>query len=179
MLVKGRLAMDYLSTQNSRKTSVGSWMSFRSSCSGRSLLLFLLLLSMATLLANCTKPMSQQSETVSNRPETKVFKMKPDVLREALERYMDKNKFSVDTERSSPLHVQTKWLEDDSHRTMLVADMKPLSRSKTELKLQMFLEEKPMLQDKWKPTDEIGADTYRRMLGDIEMECYRVLYDRS
>ena len=153
------------------------------SCSARfsvrSLLLFLLLLSMTTLLANCTKPMSQESEMVPNRPETKVFKMKPDVLREAVERYMAKNKFSVDTEKSSPLHVQTKWLEDDSYRTMLVADMKPLSKNKTELRLQMFLEEKPMLQDKWKPTDEIGADTYRRMLGDIEMECYRVLYDRS
>lgn len=154
-------------------------MSCRSGCSGRSLLLFLLLLSMTTLLANCTTPMSQESEMVANRPETKVFKMKPDVLRQALERYMDKNKFSVDTEKSSPLHVQTKWLEDDSHRTMLVADMKPLSKTKTELRLQMFLEEKPMFQEKWKPTDEIGADTYRRMLGDIEMECYRVLYDRT
>lgn len=154
-------------------------MSCRSGCSGRSLLLFLLLLSMITLLADCTKPMSQRQEMIPNRPETKVFKMKPDVLREALERYMDKNKFYVDTERSSPLHVQTEWLEDGGYRTMLVADMKPLSKSKTELKLEMFLEEKTMLQDKWNPTDEIGADTYRRMLGDIEMECYRVLYDRS
>jgi hypothetical protein len=171
--------MDYLSTQNSRKTSVGSWMSCHLGCSGRSLLPFLLLLSMATLLANCTKPTSQQSGMVTNRPETKVFKLKLDVLREALERYMAKNKFSVDTEKSGPLHVQTKWLEDGSHRTMLVADMKPLSKTKTEVKLQMFLEEKPMLRDKWKPTDEIGEDTYRRMLGDIEMECYRVLYDRS
>ncbi len=131
------------------------------------------------LLAGCSSPLSQGRETVPNRPETKVFKMKSEVLREALERYMDKNKFEVDTEKSGPLHVQTKWLEDGRYRTMLVADMKPLSKSKTELRLQMFLEERPMLQDKWKSTDEIGEDTYRRMLGDIEMECYRVLYNRS
>jgi hypothetical protein len=27
--------------------------------------------------------------------------------------------------------------------------------------------------------DEIGEDTYRIMMGDIEMECYRVLYNRT
>ena len=171
--------MDYLSTQNSRKAGDGNWMSCRSDYSGRSLLLFLLLLSMITLLTDCTKPLSQQQEMVPNRPETKVFKFKSDVLREALERYMAKNKFYVDTERSSPLHVQTEWLEDGGYRTMLVADMKTLSKSQTELKLQMFLEQKSMFQDQWKPTDEIGADTYRRMLGDIEMECFRVLYNPS
>jgi len=62
---------------------------------------------------------------------------------------------------------------------MVVADIKPLARSKTELKLQMFLEQKLVFHDKWKPMDEIGEDTYKIMLSDIELECYRVLYDRS
>lgn len=149
------------------------------SCNPQSLLMFLLLLSMVSLMAYCTRSMSQGQEMVPNRPETKVYKIKADVLREALDVYAEKNKFQVDTERSSPLHLQTEWLEDGRYRTMLVADIKPLSRNKTELKLQMFLEEKPMFQDKWKPIDEIGVDTYRRMLGDIELECYRVLYHRS
>ena len=158
---------------------MGSWTSYGAGGSGRSLLLLLLVLSMTTLLAACSQPLSQGRETVPNRPETKVFKMKPDVLREALERYMDKNKFEVDTERSSPLHVQTEWLADGGYRTMLVADMKPLSKSKTELKLHMLLEKKSLGQEKWTPSDKIGADTYRHMFGDIEMECYRVLYERS
>ena len=171
--------MDYLSTQNSRKTGLGSWVSCRSAGSGGSLLLFLLVMSMSILLVYCTKPLSQGRENVPNRPETKVFKFKSDVLRQGLERYMAKNKFTVDTEKSSPLRVQTEWLADGGYRTMLVADMKPLSKSKTELRLQMFLEQKRMFQDQWQPSDEIGEDTYRRMLGDIEMECFRVLYNPS
>ena len=149
------------------------------SCHPQSLFMFLFLLSMVSLMAYCTRSMSQGQETVPNRPEIKVYKMKADVLRQALDRYMEKNKFRVDAGRSSPLHVQTEWLEDGGVRTMLVADIKPLSRSKTELKLQMLLEKKPMFDDKWKPVDEIPADTYRHMLDDIEMECYRVIYNRS
>ena len=171
--------MDYLSTQNSSKTGMGNRRRSPWSCNPGSLLMFLLLLSMASLMAYCTKSMSQGQEMVPNRPETKVYKIKADVLREALVRYMEKNKFRVDTGRSSPLHVQTEWLEDGGYRTMLVADIKPLSSNKTELKLQMSLEEKGVFQDKWKPTDEIGADTYRHMFGDIELECYRVIYNRS
>jgi hypothetical protein len=62
---------------------------------------------------------------------------------------------------------------------MAVVDIKPLRKSQTELKLQLYLEEKLMFRDKWEPMDEIGEDTYKIMLSDIEMECYRVLYDRS
>ena len=158
---------------------MNSWMRCRLGGSGRSLLLFLLLLSMSILLVDCSKPLSQSREPVPNRPETKVFKFRSDVVREAVERYMDKNKFSVDTEMSSQLRVQTEWLQEGGYRTMLVADMKPLSKSRTELKLQMFLEQKSMFKDKWQPTDEVGEDTYRHMLGDIEMECFRVLYNPS
>ena len=65
---------------------------------------------------------------VANRPQKKVFRVKPDVVKEAVER---------------------------------------------------VLEKKLVLRDEWKPMDEIGEDTYKIMLSDIEMECYRVLYDRS
>ncbi len=116
---------------------------------------------------------------VANRPEKKVFKVKPDVLREAIERVLKKKKFTLDTKQSNNLHLKTEWLEDQPYRSMVVADIKPLSRGKTELTLKMHLEKKLVFRNKWKPIDEIGEDTYRLMLGDIEMECYRVLYDRT
>jgi len=43
----------------------------------------------------------------------------------------------------------------------------------------MYLEQKLVFKDEWKPMDEIGEDTYKILMGDIEMECYRVLYDRT
>lgn len=160
---------------------MGSWVRVRSDGNGRSLLLFLLLLllSMPAFLAYCTKPLTHRQEMVANRPQTKVFRLKPDVVREAVERVLEKKKFTLDTRQTNELHIQTEWLEDGGYRSMVVADIKPLARSKTELKLQMFLEQKLVFRDQWKPMDEIGEDTYKIMLSDIEMECYRVLYDRS
>ena len=158
---------------------MGSWVRTRWGCNGRSLLLFLLLLSMPTFLAYCTKPLTHRQEMVANRPQTKVFRLKPDVVREAVKRVLEKKKFYLDPEKSTPLHLETEWLEDGGYRSMAVIDIKPLARSRTELELKMLLEKKVVFKDKWKPVDEIGADTYKMMLGDIEMECYRVLYDRS
>ena len=154
-------------------------MKARDRCSGSSLLKLLPLLSMIVLLACCTKPMSHRQEMVRNRPEKKVYKAKPEVVREAVVRVLEKKKFYLDPGQSTPLHVETEWLEDGGYRSMAVVDIKPLSKSRTELKLQMLLEKKLVFQDKWKPMDEIGADTYKMILGDIEMECYRVLYERS
>ena len=158
---------------------MGSWVRVHSGGNGRSLLLFLLLLSMPAFLAYCTKPLTHRQEMVANRPQKKVFRLKPDVVREAVERVLEKKKFTLDTRQGNELHIQTEWLEDGGYRSMVVADIKQLARSKTELKLQMFLEQKLVFRDKWKPMDEIGEDTYKIMLSDIELECYRVLYDRS
>ena len=171
--------MDYLSTQNSKKTNMGNWERTRWGCNGRSLLLFLLLLSMPTFLAYCTKPLTHRQEMVANRPQKKVFRLKHDVVKEAVERVLEKKKFYLDTRQSNELHIQTEWLEESGYRSMAVVDIKPLRKSQTELKLQLYLEEKLMFRDKWEPMDEIGEDTYKIMLSDIEMECYRVLYDRS
>ena len=103
--------------------------------------------------------------------------MKPEVLREALLKVLEKKNFILAAKQSNELHLETEWLEDQGYRSRVEADLEPLSRSKTELTLTMYLEEKPLFRDKWEPMDEIGEDTYRILLGDIEMECYRVLYD--
>ena len=105
--------------------------------------------------------------------------MKADVVREALEKVLEKKKFVLAAKQSNEHHLETEWLEDGGYRSRAVADIKPLSQSKTELTLFMYLEEKRLFSDEWEPMDEIGEDTYRIMMGDIEMECYRVLYNRT
>jgi hypothetical protein len=116
---------------------------------------------------------------VANRPQKKVFRVKLDVVKEAVERVLEKKKFYLDTKQSNELHIQTEWLEESGYRSMAVVDIKPLSRGQTEIKLHLQLEKKLTFRDKWEPMDEIGQDTYKIMLSDIEMECYRVLYDRT
>ena len=158
---------------------MGNRVRTRWDCNGRSLLLFLLLLSMPIFLAYCTKPLTHRQEMVTNRPQKKVFRLKHDVVKEAVERVLEKKKFYIDTKQSNELHIETEWLEESGYRSMAVVDIKPLRKNQTELKLQLHLEKKLMFRDEWEPMDEIGADTYKVMLSDIEMECYRVLYDRS
>ena len=158
---------------------MGDWVRTSWECSGRSLLLFLLLLGMSTFLTNCSRPLTHRQEMVKNRPQKKVFKLKPDVVKEAVERVLEDKKFTLDTRQSNESRIQTEWLEDGGYRSMAVVNIKPLSKGQTQLKVQLLLEKKLLLRDEWEPMDEIGEDTYRLMLSDIELECYRVLYDRS
>lgn len=169
--------MDHLSTQNPRKKRFRKEV-YRGLGHNRRTLL-LLLVSMVIFLAYCSPPLTHRLAMVANRPEKKVYKVKPDVLREAIERVLEKKKFTLDTKQSNNLHLKTEWLEDRPYRSMVVADIKPLSRGKTELTLKMYLEKKLLFRNKWKPTDEIEENIYRQLLSDIEMECYRVLYDRT
>jgi hypothetical protein len=134
---------------------------------------------MAIILVHCSKPLTHRQVMVTNRPEKKVFKMKADVVREALEKVLEKKKFVLAAKQSNRLHLETEWLEDGGYRSRAVADIKPLAQSKTELTLFMYLEEKRLFSDEWEPMDEIGEDTYRMLMADIEMECYRVLYNRT
>ena len=158
---------------------MGDWVRTSWDCSVRLLLLFLLLLSMPIFLSNCTRPLTHRQEMVKNRPQKKVFKLKPDVVKEAVERVLEDKKFTLDNRQSDELRIQTEWLEDGGYRSMAVIDIKPLDRGQTQLKVHLQLEKKLTFRDEWEPMDEIGEDTYRIMLSDIEMECYRVLYDRS
>ena len=116
---------------------------------------------------------------VANKPQEKVLRLKSDVVKEAVERVLEKKKFALDDKQSNELRVQTEWLEDNGYRSMAVVELKPLKKNHTQLKVRLQLEKKLMFRNEWEPMDEIGQDTYRIMINDIEMECYRVLYDRS
>ena len=166
--------MNHLSTQKPRRIKEDT------SHFGRTLLpLLFILMGMAIILVHCSKPLTHKQVMVNNRPEKKVFKMKADVVREALEKVLEKKKFVLVAKQSNKLHVETGWLEEGGYRSKAVADIKPLSQSKTELTLFMYLEEKHLFSDEWEPMDEIGEDTYRILMSDIEMECYRVLYEHT
>jgi hypothetical protein len=141
--------------------------------------LLFILMGMVIVLVHCSKPLSHRQAMVNNRPEKKVFKMKPGVVREALEKVLEKQKFVLAAKQSNELHLETEWLEDGGYRSRVEADIQPLSQSKTELTVFVYLEEKRIFRDEWEPMDEIPEDTYRILMGDIEMECYRVLYDRT
>ena len=166
--------MDRLSTQNASKLKEDNTYF----CCNLWPLAFILM-GMVVFLVHCAKPMSQRQEMIPNRPEKKVFKMKSEVVREAVQRVLEKKKFILAPKQNNKLHLETEWLEDQGYRSRVEADLEPLSRSKTQLTLMMYLEEKRLFRDEWEPMDEIGEDTYRILMSDIEMECYRVLYEHT
>ena len=136
----------------------------------------LVLLSMVFTLTQCA-PMSHKQEWVPNRPETRVMPAKPEVVRTAVERALVKKHYSLNAEKSNPLYLQTEWLEEGKYRNMIKADLKPVGKNKTEVTLHVLIQEKKAFKEEWQPMDEVGEDTYRIIMGDVEMECYRVLYD--
>ena len=112
-----------------------------------------------------------------NRPPTQTFKMKPNVVRQAVERVLVEKEFSLDTKQSSFLHLETEWLREGRYRSRVKADLEPTGKGHTELTVHFYLEKKKFWSEEWAPMDEIGTDVYDGFMSDIQMESYRVLYD--
>jgi hypothetical protein len=172
-LVEDRLAMEHLSTQNSRMMDSGRELKVNV---GSRWPLLILLMSTVVAFAYC-RPMSHRQETVPNRPQSRVFKVKPDVVRKAVERTLSVRKFSLNTRKSTYNHLQTEWLEDGRYRSMVTADFKPLSKSRTELTLQLILQKRELMGEVWNQENEVGVDVYDQLMDDVLMETYRVIYD--
>jgi len=138
--------------------------------------IILLLLGMGLVILQCT-PLSQEMELVPNRPVTKTFDVNEDVLRKAVERVFVKKNYQLDPERTTVHHLQSRWLEEGSYRTMITADLRSMKRSQGELTLRVLLEKKGTWSEIWAPMDEIGVDVYDMLMDEVSMESYRVLYD--
>ena len=147
-----------------------------SSCSKKTTKTLLLLASLLMILSSCL-PHSQRQETVLNRPLNQTFKMKPNVVRQGVERVLAKKEFSLDTKQSSFLHLETEWLREGRYRSKVKADIKPTGKGHTELTLHLYLEKKKFWSEDWVPMGEVGTDVYDGLMNDIQMESYRVLYD--
>jgi hypothetical protein len=135
-----------------------------------------LLLGIGFLAVHCT-PLSEVPEQAPNRPATRTFDVKEQVLRKAVERVFAKKNYQLDSERSTRDHVQSKWLEEGSWRTMITAELRALKRNQTELTLYVLFEKKGAWSEIWAPMDEIGIDVYDLLMDEVSMESYRVLYD--
>jgi hypothetical protein len=138
--------------------------------------LIFLLFNLSSVIVQCT-PLSHEAEQVPNRPVTKSFDVKEEVLRKAVERVFAKKHYQLDPERSTAQHLQSRWLEEGSYRSMIIADLRSIRRNQSELTLRVLLEKKKTWSEIWAPMDEIGIDVYDLLMDDVSMESYRVLYD--
>ena len=161
-------------TQDTNKAQTWQWLphvgSDRALCAP--------LVVMLVLLSQCA-PLTHRQETVPNRPATRTYRMKSDVVKEAVERVLEKRKFVLDMDKTTLLHIQTEWLLDIQHRSMVRADINPLSRNRTKLTVHISIEKKHATKKVWQPMDEIGIDVYNAFLDDVELENYRVIYYRE
>jgi hypothetical protein len=139
------------------------------------LFIILLLLGLGSIV-HCT-PLSHQPEQVPNRPKTETFDVKEDVLRKAVERVFAKKNYQLDPKETTAHHLQSRWVEEGSYRTKILADLRSLKKNQTELTLRVLLEKKGMWSEVWTPMDEIGMDVYDLLMNDVSTESYRVLYE--
>jgi hypothetical protein len=139
-------------------------------------IIIFLLVNLGAVVVQCT-PLSQEARQMPNRPVTKGFDVNEDVLRKAVERVFAKKHYQLDPERSTLHHLQSRWLEEGSYRTIIIGDLRSIKRNQSDLTLQVLLEKKKTWSDVWVPMDEIGIDVYDLLMDDVSMESYRVLYD--
>ena len=136
----------------------------------------LLLLGIGLVVVHCA-PLSYEMEQMPNRPVTRTFEVKEEVLRKSVERVLAKKRYELDPERSTLHHLESRWLQDGSYRSMITAELRSLKRNQSELTLRVLLEQKGMWSDTWTPMDKIGIDVYDMLMDHVSTESYRVLYE--
>lgn len=115
---------------------------------------------------------------VINRPETKVIDVQSSVVMKALVRVLAEKKFSINAGRTNGRSLETEWLQDGPYRSMVLAEVLPLDKYRSQLKVTLLLQKKRFLQETWQPLDRIDKTVYKDFMNDVLIECYRVLYDR-
>ena len=139
-----------------------------------------LLLAFAVILFGVTAcGLNTPSQTpVLNRPETKVIDVQSSVVMKALVRVLTEKKFSINAGRTNGRNLETEWLQDGSYRSMVLAEVLPLDKYRSQLKVNLLLQKKAFLREAWQPLDRIDKTVYKDFMNDVLIECYRVLYDR-
>jgi hypothetical protein len=115
--------------------------------------------------------------SVLNRPETKIIDVQSSIVMKALLRVLNAKKFTVNADRTNGQRLETEWLQDGSYRSMVLAEVLPLGKYRSQLKVNLLLQKKAFLQESWQPTDKIDKTVYSDFMNDVVMESYRVLYD--
>lgn len=138
-------------------------------------LAFLLTIALVCM-AGCTisDPLARP---VVNKPEARMYEIKSSVVVKAVKKVLQNKKFSLDPAHSTAPRLETEWLQERSFRSRIVADIRPVSKNSSELKLQIFLEKQSTWQKTWQAVDKIGDRAYHEFFDDVQMECYRVIYD--
>ncbi len=161
------------STQRSVK--IGNGDRFLAESYGDIISLLVILSCILILLANCA-PNSFLRNPVPNKPETRVFDLKPSLVMKGVERVLINKKFTLKPGRSDSQQLQTEWLKDGSYRSMVYAEVKPAGKGRSELTVHMILQKKKG-KESWQPVGKIGKDIYDDFMDDVLIESYRVLYN--
>ncbi len=130
------------------------------------------------LLTNCAWQ-SPLTKSVANRAESKIFDLKAAVVVKAVERVLTQKKYTLNSEQSNPYHFETEWLQDGRYRNRVRAQVKPLAKDRSELIVELFLEQKTFWEESWQPVRKIEKDAYENLLNEVLIESYRILYEGS
>lgn len=140
-------------------------------------LLPLILLAGSLLLLSCSFQAPTQSLT-ANQPQKDIIDVQPAVVTKALLQVLDKKNFKINTERTDQRNFETEWLEDGQYRSMVQAEILPVSKYRTQLILNLLVEKRSFLQKNWQPENDIEKTVYSNLIHEIVMESYRALYDK-
>lgn len=138
------------------------------------LLIFLVVLFAASA---CTLNLPSQTP-VLNQPETQIIDFQSSIVMKALLQVLTEKRFSINAGKTHGLSLETEWLQDGSYRSMVLAEVQPLDKFRSRLKVNLLLQKKGFLRETWQPVDKIDKTVYKDFMNDVLIESYRVIYDR-
>lgn len=115
---------------------------------------------------------------VLSQPETQIIDFQSSVVMKALLQVLTEKRFSINAGKTHGLSLETDWLQDGSYRSMVLAEVQPLDKFRSRLKVNLLLQKKGFLSETWQPVDKIDKTVYKSFMNDVLIESYRVIYDR-
>jgi len=141
-------------------------------------IIFLPIALLCTLLLFTACAQNTPSQTPAlNQPESQIIDIQSSVVMKALLRVLADKKFKVNAERTNKQSLETEWLQEGSYRSMVQAEVLPLEKYRSQLKMNLLFQKKPFLQKTWQPVDKIDKTVCDEFMNKVLIESYRVLYD--
>ncbi|MEW6673582.1 MAG: hypothetical protein AB1427_17955 [Thermodesulfobacteriota bacterium] len=114
---------------------------------------------------------------VLNRPETTIIDAQSSVVMKALLKVLADKKFIINAGRSDGQTIETEWLQDGPYKSLVQAEVTPIAKYRSRLKVTLLLQKKAFMKETWEPTDKIDKTVYMDFINDVLIESYRVMYD--
>ena len=146
----------------------------RGRCKNWIILTLIAIFFLSVLAGSCAQfhdPLPESEKT------SQIFDVDEKILVKAITRVLKDHSFGTPRVEPDNSRLETDYVVEGDWRTKVVATIEKISPRKREVTLSVITEKKSSSQ--WQPKKIMGKEQYEKLLGEIEMQIYRELYERQ